>query len=218
MRMRIDVFVVVVLLAALATREGMAQPGYDYEYKTEFVWGITKNTSSGLIGGFIVKQSKAIRPGVYRTLGLELVNVKHANEVRLNSIITGNFFIWAKEIWKYRDWVIKAFNADMPFDQFTIEQLAGDLLPDPSINQLVATAFHRNTLNNGEGGTDNEEYRIFSVIDRVNTTWEVWQSTTMGCVQCHSHPYDPIRQPEYYSSFAFFNNTSDSVPLCSPDC
>ena len=114
-----------------------------------------------------------------------------------------------REIWKYRDWVINAFNADMPFDQFTIEQLAGDLLPDPTPEQLIATAFHRNTLNNGEGGTDNEEYRISAVIDRVNTTWEVWQSTTMSCVQCHSHPYDPIRQKEYYASFAFFNQTSD---------
>jgi len=112
-------------------------------------------------------------------------------------------------IWKYRDWVINAFNDDMPFDQFTIEQLAGDLLPDPTRDQLIATAFHRNTLNNEEGGTSNEEYRIASVIDRVNTTWEVWQSTTIGCVQCHSHPYDPILQKEYYSSFALFNNTSD---------
>ena len=114
-----------------------------------------------------------------------------------------------RTIWKYRDWVIKAFNDDMPFDRFTIEQLAGDLLPDPTVNQLIATAFHRNTLNNDEGGTDNEEYRVSSVIDRVNTTWEVWQSTTISCVQCHSHPYDPIRQEEYFSSFAFFNNTSD---------
>ena len=122
-----------------------------------------------------------------------------------------------RQIWKYRDWVIKAFNDDMPFDQFTIDQLAGDLLPDPSINQLIATAFHRNTLNNDEGGTDNEEYRIASVIDRVNTTWEVWQSTTISCVQCHSHPYDPILMKEYYSSFAFFNNTSDwDVPSEQP--
>ena len=120
-------------------------------------------------------------------------------------------------IWKYRDWVIKAFNENMPFDQFTIEQLAGDLLPDPTIDNLVATAFHRNTLNNGEGGTDNEEYRVSSVIDRVNNTWEVWQSTTMGCVQCHSHPYDPIRHEEYYTSMAFFNNTSDwDVPSEHP--
>ena len=123
----------------------------------------------------------------------------------------------AREIWKYRDWVIKAFNKDMPFDQFTIEQLAGDLLPNPTKEQYIATAFHRNTLNNGEGGTDNEEYRIAAVLDRVNTTWEVWQSTTMSCVQCHSHPYDPIRHKEYYTSFAFFNNTSDwDVPTEHP--
>jgi len=122
-----------------------------------------------------------------------------------------------RDIWRYRDWVIRAFNDDMPFDQFTIEQLAGDLLPNPTTDQLVATAFHRNTLNNGEGGTDNEEYRIASVIDRVNTTWETWQSTTMNCVQCHSHPYDPIRQEEYYASFAFFNNTADwDVPSDQP--
>ncbi|WP_242203983.1 DUF1553 domain-containing protein [Aestuariivivens insulae] len=123
----------------------------------------------------------------------------------------------AREIWKYRDWVIKAFNEDKPFDQFTIEQLAGDLLPNPTEDQYIATAFHRNTLNNGEGGTDNEEYRISSVIDRVNTTWEVWQSTTMACVQCHSHPYDPIKHKEYYTSFAFFNNTADwDVPAEHP--
>ena len=122
-----------------------------------------------------------------------------------------------REIWRYRDWVIKALNEDMPFDQFTIEQLAGDLLPNPTKEQLIATAFHRNTLNNGEGGTDNEEYRISAVIDRVNTTWEVWQSTTMACVQCHSHPYDPIKHDEFYTSFAFFNNTSDwDVPTEHP--
>ncbi len=114
-----------------------------------------------------------------------------------------------RQIWRYRDWVINAFNEDMPFDQFTIEQLAGDLLPNPTTDQLIATGFHRNTLTNDEGGTDNEEYRIAAVIDRVNTTWEVWQSTTMGCAQCHSHPYDPITQKEYYESFAFFNNTVD---------
>ncbi|GAA3583204.1 DUF1553 domain-containing protein [Snuella lapsa] len=122
-----------------------------------------------------------------------------------------------REIWKYRDWVIKAFNEDMPFNRFTIEQLAGDLLPNPTEEQYIATAFHRNTLNNGEGGTDNEEYRISSVIDRVNTTWEVWQSTTMSCVQCHSHPYDPIKHNEYYTSYAFFNNAADwDVPTEHP--
>jgi len=114
-----------------------------------------------------------------------------------------------REIWRYRDWVIKAFNDDMPFDQFTIEQLAGDLLPNPTPEQYTATAFHRNTMNNDEGGTDNEEYRVMAILDRVNTTWDVWQATTFSCVQCHSHPYDPFRHEEYYQSYAFFNNTRD---------
>ena len=114
-----------------------------------------------------------------------------------------------RSIWRYRDWVIRAFNDDKPFDQFTIEQLAGDLLPDPTDEQLIATAFHRNTMNNDEGGTEDEEFRVAAVIDRVNTTMEVWQSTTFGCVQCHSHPYDPFRHDEYYKFMAFFNNTRD---------
>ena len=112
-------------------------------------------------------------------------------------------------IWRYRDYVIKSFNDDKPFDQFTIEQLAGDMLPDATDEQLIATAFHRNTMNNTEGGTDDEEFRIAAVMDRVSTTWEVFQSTTMSCVQCHSHPYDPIRHEEYYKTFAYFNNTRD---------
>ena len=115
-----------------------------------------------------------------------------------------------RTIWAYRDWVIDAFNQDMPFDQFTIEQIAGDLLPDPTTDQLIATAFHRNTMNNDEGGTDDEEFRIASVIDRVNTTWEVWMGTTMSCVQCHGHPYDPFRQEDFYKFFAYLNNTSDA--------
>jgi hypothetical protein len=114
-----------------------------------------------------------------------------------------------REIWKFRDYVINAFNEDMPYDQFTIEQLAGDLLPEPTEQQLIATAFHRNTMANDEGGTDNEEFRVASVIDRVSTTYEVWQGTTMSCVQCHSHPYDPFRHKEYYESMAFFNNSAD---------
>ncbi|MEQ9437582.1 MAG: DUF1553 domain-containing protein [Cyclobacteriaceae bacterium] len=114
-----------------------------------------------------------------------------------------------RSIWQYRDWLIEAFNEDKPFDEFTIEQLAGDLLPDPTDDQLIATAFHRNTMNNDEGGTDDEEFRVSAVIDRVNTTWDVWQATTMACVQCHSHPYDPIRHEDYYKSMAFFNNTAD---------
>lgn len=114
-----------------------------------------------------------------------------------------------RTIWRYRDWVIRALNRGMPFDQFSTEQLAGDLLPNPSDDQLIATAFHRNTMNNDEGGTDDEEFRVAAVIDRVNTTWEVWQSTTMGCVQCHTHPYDPFVHEDYYKSMAFFNNTRD---------
>ena len=114
-----------------------------------------------------------------------------------------------RSMWRYRDWVIDAFNRDMPYDQFTTEQLAGDLLPDPSVDQLIATAFHRNTMNNDEGGTEDEEFRVASVLDRVNTTFSVWQSTTMECVQCHSHPYDPFKHEEYYQAMAFFNNTAD---------
>lgn len=114
-----------------------------------------------------------------------------------------------REIWKFRDWVIAAFNNDMPFNQFSIEQLAGDLLPEPTEDQLIATAFHRNTLANDEGGTDNEEFRVASVVERVATTYEVWQGTTMACVQCHGHPYDPFRHEEFYESMAFFNNAVD---------
>ncbi len=123
-----------------------------------------------------------------------------------------------RNIWQYRDWLIKAFNEDKPFDEFTIEQLAGDLLPGPTDEQLIATAFHRNTLNNDEGGTDNEEFRVAAIIDRVNTTWETWQATTMECAQCHNHTYDPIRMEDFYKSFAYFNNTADAdVPSESPN-
>lgn len=111
--------------------------------------------------------------------------------------------------WPFRDWVIRAFNADMPFDQFTIRQLAGDLLPTPTLDDLIATNFHRQSQNNGEGGADDEEFRVVAVMDRVATTWETWQGVTMGCVQCHSHPYDPIVHREYYNSYAFFNNARD---------
>lgn len=114
-----------------------------------------------------------------------------------------------REIWPWRDWVIRAFNTDLPFDQFTIRQLAGDLLENPSADDLLATAFHRNTQNNTEGGTDDEEYRMAAVLDRVNTTWTAWQATTFGCVQCHAHPYDPFPHQDYYRFAAFFNNTED---------
>lgn len=122
-----------------------------------------------------------------------------------------------RSIWRYRDYLIQAFNDNIPYDQFIIEQLAGDLLPNPTDNQLIATAFHRNTMNNDEGGTEDEEYRTAAVVDRVNTTWEALQGTTFSCIQCHSHPYDPIRHEEYYKFMAFFNNTRDEdTPDDSP--
>lgn len=115
----------------------------------------------------------------------------------------------SRSIWRYRDWLIKAFNENEPYDQFLTEQLAGDLLPNPTDDQIIATAFHRNTMTNDEGGTDNEEFRTSAVLDRVNTTWEALMGTTFACVQCHSHPYDPFSHDEYYKFMAFFNNTRD---------
>lgn len=115
----------------------------------------------------------------------------------------------ARNVWPYRDWVIRAFNNDMPYNQFLTEQLAGDLLPNPTDAQLIATAFHRNAPNNDEGGTDNEEFRNSGNLDRVNTTWEGLLSTTFACVQCHSHPYDPFRHEEYYQFLAYFDNNRD---------
>ena len=113
-------------------------------------------------------------------------------------------------IWRYRDWLIQTLNANQPFDEFTRDQLAGDMLPEPSADQLLATAFHRNTMTNSEGGTDDEEFRNAAVVDRVNTTMQVWMGLTMGCAQCHSHKYDPITQEEYFKVFAIFNNTADA--------
>lgn len=112
--------------------------------------------------------------------------------------------------WQYRDWVIHAVNNDMPFDQFTIEQLAGDLLPDATPMQKLATAFHRQTLTNTEGGVDQEEFRVEAIVDRVNTTGTVWLGLTVGCARCHSHKYDPIPQTEFYQLFAFFNNGDEA--------
>ena len=114
-----------------------------------------------------------------------------------------------RNIYKYRDWLISAFNTDKPYNDFLTEQIAGDLLPNPSDAQYIATAFHRNTMNNDEGGTDNEEFRTAAVLDRVNTTWSAVMGTSFNCVQCHSHPYDPFKHDEYYKFMAFFNNTRD---------
>ena len=113
-------------------------------------------------------------------------------------------------IWPYRDWVINAYNRNLPYDQFTIEQIAGDLLPNPTTDQTVATAFHRNTMTNFEGGTIDEEFRVAAVKDRIATTGEVWMGLTVGCAQCHSHKFDPISQKDYYSFFGVFNQTEDA--------
>jgi hypothetical protein len=119
---------------------------------------------------------------------------------------------WA---WRYRQWVIEALNRDMPFDEFTIEQIAGDLLPNSTTDQRIATGFHRNTLTNREGGTDTEQFRDEQVIDRTNTLGTVWLGLTVGCAQCHDHKYDPISQKEYYQLFAFLN-TAEEVNIDAP--
>lgn len=123
-----------------------------------------------------------------------------------------------RSIWKYRDWVINALNRDMPFDQFTVEQLAGDLLPAATLDQKIATGFHRNTQINQEGGIDPEQFRVESVMDRVNTTATVWLGVTLSCAQCHDHKFDPFTQREYYQFYAFFNSSiEDGHGKSAPD-
>ena len=119
---------------------------------------------------------------------------------------------WA---WRYRHWVIDALNRDLPFDEFTIEQLAGDLLPNRNLDTLVATGFNRNTLTNREGGTDPEQFRDEQVLDRAATLGTVWMGLTVGCAQCHNHKYDPISQKEFYQLTAFFN-TQEEVNIQAP--
>ncbi len=114
-----------------------------------------------------------------------------------------------RSIWPWRDWVIGAFNRDLPFDRFTMEQLAGDMLPKPTRDQLVATGFQRNTSFNEEGGTNPEQFRVERTVDRTNTTGAVWLGLTVGCAQCHNHKYDPISQKEYYQLYAFFNSVDE---------
>ena len=114
-----------------------------------------------------------------------------------------------RDIWKYRDWVIHALNSDMPFDRFTIEQMAGDMLPNPTIDQLIATGFHRNTPSNYEGGIDFEQYRVEAVADRVATTGAVFLGLTLGCARCHDHKFDPTSQREFYQLFAVMNNVDE---------
>ena len=120
--------------------------------------------------------------------------------------------------WVWRDWVIDAVNRDVPYDQFSIQQLAGDMLPDAGLTEKLATGFHRNTLRNTEGGTDQEEFRLKAVVDRLNTTGSIWLGLTVGCAECHTHKYDPITQREFYEMMAFFNTSDDrSMKAPSPD-
>jgi len=114
-----------------------------------------------------------------------------------------------RDMWRWRDWVIDAFNKNQPFDQFTIEQIAGDLLPNATLDQLIATAFNRNHRGNAEGGIIPEEYQVEYVVDRVETTFTVWLGLTMGCARCHDHKYDPLKQKEFYQAFAYFNNVPE---------
>ncbi len=122
-----------------------------------------------------------------------------------------------RTMWPYRDWVIKAFNQDMPFDEFTIEQLAGDLLPNASRDQLIATGFHRNTMFNTEGGVDKGEQRWLTLVDRVATTGSVWLGSTLGCAQCHNHKYDPFSQEDFYRMLAFYESSNEpTLDLTDP--
>ncbi len=121
----------------------------------------------------------------------------------------------SRQMWRWRQWVIDAFNRNLPFDQFTIEQLAGDMLPNPSPEQIIATGFHRNTRLNGEGGRIVEEWFAEMVIDRVETTGQTWLALTLGCCRCHDHKYDPLTQKEFYQLFAFFNSVDESGVLDS---
>lgn len=120
-----------------------------------------------------------------------------------------------RTMWPYRDWVIDAYNRDLPFDRFTIDQLAGDLIESPSTASLVATGFHRNTQINEEGGTDPEEFRVENIIDRTNTTASVWLGTTLGCAQCHDHKYDPLPIKDYYRFYAFFDQDESDFEVLS---
>src|SRR5262249_27911134 len=117
--------------------------------------------------------------------------------------------------WRYRAWLVDALNRDLPFDQFTIEQLAGDLLPSPTTEQLLATGFLRNTLSNREGGADLEEYRVEQVVDRAMMVGTTWLGLTVGCARCHDHKYDPISQKEFFRFYAYFNN-ADEINIDAP--
>ena len=160
---------------------------------------------------------KDTSPGAYEKLVDRLLASEHYGERQARHWLdlaryadsNGYTIDGARSIWPYRDWVVAAFNRDLPFDKFTVEQLAGDLLPKPAKDQLTATGFHRNTSFNEEGGTDAEQFRVERIVDRTNTTAAVWLGLTMGCAQCHDHKYDPVSQAEYYRLYAFFNSSDE---------
>ncbi len=142
-----------------------------------------------------------------RRLHLDLIGLPPSLDLARYADTNGYQADQFRTVWPYRDWVVNAMNADLPFDQFTIEQLAGDLLPGATVEQKIATGFHRLTTCNVEAGVDPEENRTNQIIDRVNTTGTVWLGTSIECMQCHAHKYDPFSQKEYYQLFAYFNNT-----------
>ncbi|MDE0108379.1 MAG: PSD1 and planctomycete cytochrome C domain-containing protein [Bryobacterales bacterium] len=157
------------------------------------------------------------QPGAYGRLVERLLESPHYGErwgrhwldIARYADTNGYSIDGPRSIWPYRDWVINAFNENLSFDQFVIEQVAGDLLPDPTRDQLIATGFHRNTMINQEGGTDFEQYRVEAVVDRVRTTGAAFLGLTLGCARCHDHKFDPISQREFYQVFAFFNNVDE---------
>jgi hypothetical protein len=166
------------------------------------------------------------RPGAYERLVERLLASPHYGErwgrhwldLARYADTQGFTIDGPREIWKYRDWVIDMLNRDLPFDQFVIEQMAGDMLPRATVEQKIATGFHRNTLINEEGGIDVEQFRVEAVADRVNTTGTAFLGLTLGCARCHDHKYDPISQREYFQLFAFLNNQAEpTLSLATPD-
>jgi hypothetical protein len=172
------------------------------------------------VSGFLADE----RPDAYEQAVERLLNSKHYGEQRARAWLDVARYADSDGLekdlvrpfaWRYRHWVIDAYNRDLPFDEFTIEQLAGDLLPNATVEQRVATGFHRNTLTNREGGTDPEESRFEQLVNRTNTTGTTWLGLTVGCSQCHDHKYDPIKQKDYYALMAFLNQ-SEEVDIEAP--
>ena len=159
------------------------------------------------------------RPGAYERLVERMLSSPHYGERWGRHWLdvaryadSDGFSDGPRQIWMYRDWVIRSLNCDLPFDRFTIQQLAGDLIPEASKEQIVATGFHRNTLLNQEGGIDVEQYRVERVVDRVETTGAAFLGLTVGCARCHDHKYDPFSQKEFFQLYSFFNNIEERSP------